>query len=328
MNQILNAQNVCFSYYKKPLCLKDVNLTLNENEKAILFASEESGKTTFLKVLSSFEDKYFGKILYRGKDLKSLSDKEKSFSLIFAEPIFIKGNIRKNIDFLTDTLGVSKISKEKLQELLELFKIECDEQVNVKRLSILDKRKLALLRSYIKNPDILFVDDIFCDLEKDSAYDLFEIFKVIVNKLTVVFACGSYSYKMLSNEICKTKFDKALYLNAANYYKYDSVKEFLDSKVDFMSLSFREDWQSDLAVVSRTNDGYYLLFDENNRFKLDKKLYDKLDTLKLDIGDDEDVYFVYDEDFDISLIKNDEINKFLQNGKFSVFAQLDGSRIL
>ena len=85
MEQFFEAKNVCFSYYRKPLCLKDVHLSIKKNEKVILLAPEEMGKTTFLKVLSSFEDKYFGKILYNGKDLKTLGDEEKNFSLIFVK---------------------------------------------------------------------------------------------------------------------------------------------------------------------------------------------------------------------------------------------------
>ena len=328
MKQILNAQNVCFSYYKKPLCLKDVNLSLNEKEKVVLFAPEEMGKTTFLKVMASFEDKYFGKILYRGKDLKSLSDKEKNFSLIFAEPVFLKGTIRKNIDFLTDTLSIEKIDTLKIAELLKSFKIEADEQTKLKKLSQIDKVKLSLLRSYIKQPDILFVDDIFEQFEKEQAVSLFNTLKTSFKDTTLIFACGEHTSKMLKKEIAEFKFDKALYLNVANYYEFKSVEQFLDSKTDFISLAFKEDWQSDLAVITKSGSDYYLSFENNNRFKLDKIFNGKLDELKLESDDTEDIYFVSPIDFDILSLKNDEINKSLQNGKFSIFMALDGSRVL
>ena len=52
------------------------------------------------------------------------------------------------------------------------------------------------------------------------------------------------------------------------------------------------------------------------------------DALKLDTKDTEDVYFVTPIDFELSKLENDELNKGLKSGKFSVFAALDGSRVL
>ncbi len=328
MKQILSVQNVCFSYYKKPLCLKDVSFSLNEKEKVILFAPEEMGKTTFLKVVSSFEDKYFGKVLYDGKDLKSLSDKEKNFSLIFAEPIFIKGTIRKNIDFLTNTIGKETIEKTELENILKLFDINETEETKIKKLSAINKLKLSLLRSYIKKPKVLFIDDIFKPFEKDEVVLLFHILKILMKDTTTIFACSEQSFKMLYEEITGAEFTSALYLNAANFYKFETIEKFLSSNTDFMSLAFKNDWQSELAIISRENDGYFLSFEDNNLYKIDKAFYAKLESLKLDISDTEEVYFVSALNYEISKLENDELNKGLQSGKFSIFATLDGTRVL
>lgn len=328
MKQFFDAKNICFSYYRKPLCLKDVHLLLNEKEKVILLAPEEMGKTTFLKVLSSFEDKYFGKIMYKGKDLKTLGDEEKNFSLIFAEPVFIRGSIRKNIDYLSDTLKREKLSVDELQLLLKEFEINKDENVKIKKLSLLEKRKLMLLRAYIKKPDIMFVDDIFDGLEPEKMLKLLKVFNYATENVATIFASGSETFKVIGEKITKINFSKVFYLNNANYYEFKGIDEFLKSKVDFMSLSFREDWQSKLAFLTRECDGYYFSIEELVFYKLDKKFHDKLDALKLDIGDKEDVYFVTNIDFDVLNLENDELNKNLQSGKFSIFAQIDGCRIL
>ena len=325
---MLEAHNICFSYYKKPLCLKDVCLTLNNKEKIILFAPEEMGKTTFLKVLSSFEDKYFGKILYKGKDLKSLSDEEKNFSLIFAEPIFIKGTIRKNIDYLTNVLGVQSLTEEKLSEMLNLFEIEKKETDKIKILSILEKRKLMLLRAYIKNPDIIFVDDIFYDLESKDALSLLKILNIASERSSLIFTCGVYSFKLLKAELSSFGCNQTLYLNFANLYKFENIDKFLNSKVDFMSLSFSDDWQSDICIITKSTDGYYISVSDDNYLKIDKIFEEKLNALKLEIGDTEEVYFVSPTGFDVKNLKNNELNKGLKSLIFSIFATLDGSRVI
>ena len=104
-------KNLCFSYYKNPLCLKDINLSLNKGQKVFCVASKDMGKTTFLKVLSSFELSYFGQILLEGKNLKSLLDNEKKFSLLFSQPVvFNKKTIKENLDYFCEVEGLEKYS--------------------------------------------------------------------------------------------------------------------------------------------------------------------------------------------------------------------------
>ena len=84
------TKNLCFSYYKSPLYLKDVNFSIAKNSKTMVLASKDSGKTTFLKVLSGFEDSRFGNIYLNGKELKEVSDKNKNFSLVLADLILFE----------------------------------------------------------------------------------------------------------------------------------------------------------------------------------------------------------------------------------------------
>ena len=112
------------------------------------------------------------------------------------------------------------MSEKELSENLRLFEIEKAESEKIKKLTLLEKRKLMLLRSYIKKPDIMFVDDIFCNLEKEESLKLLKILKIASEKTALVFACGSYSYKLLKEDINNLGFDQTLYLNFANIYKY------------------------------------------------------------------------------------------------------------
>ena len=69
MGKIFDIRNLCFAYYRNPLCLNDVSFVVEKNEKVIILGAKEMGKTTFLKALSSFDDTYLGQIFYNGKDL-------------------------------------------------------------------------------------------------------------------------------------------------------------------------------------------------------------------------------------------------------------------
>ena len=95
-----------------------------------------------------------------------------------------------------------------------------------------------------------------------------------------------------------------------------------------MSLSFKKGWQSDIGVIVKNFNEYYFAFEEPNFYKLDKKFYSKLDALKLDEGDTDNVYFVSNIDFDISKLENSELNQKLENAEFMIFSELDGTRVI
>ena len=57
---VLEVKNLCYAYIKKPLCLKDVSFSLEKKQRALVLALDDMGKTTLLKTVSGFDDKYFG----------------------------------------------------------------------------------------------------------------------------------------------------------------------------------------------------------------------------------------------------------------------------
>ena len=160
MKDFLKTENLCFGYLKQPLCLKDVNFSMAQNDRVLVLGLNDKGKTSLLKTLSGFDMHFFGKVFIEGKEIRSVSDEERNVSLIFDEPVLINSSIEKNIDFLFETLKREIPEKQEKQELLKRFNLNFDLKHKVKKLTTFEKFKLCFLRSFVKDSKILFVDDI------------------------------------------------------------------------------------------------------------------------------------------------------------------------
>ena len=80
----LKANNISFSYNKKKPILKDVSLSLNNNQIIGLMGDSGSGKSTLCKILSGYITHYSGEVTLDGKKIP-----DKGFypvQLIFQHP--------------------------------------------------------------------------------------------------------------------------------------------------------------------------------------------------------------------------------------------------
>ena len=131
-----------------------------KNDKILILGLDDKGKTTLIKTLSGFDDKYFGDILLGGTEIRKFSDQEKNFSLIFDYPVLLNASIDDNLNYLYGILNKSVPDNQVKKELLKKVKMEHDLKCKVKKLTLFEKFKLCFLRVLIKKPRIVFIDDV------------------------------------------------------------------------------------------------------------------------------------------------------------------------
>ena len=164
MEKFFNVENLCFAYLKKPLCLKDFSFFADKNENILILGLDDRGKTTLLKTLSGFEDKFFGKVLLDGREIRTIADTEKNVSLILDYPVLLPGSIDKNLDYLYSAIQRDVPTNDEKLGLLKKFNLNYDLKTNVKKITNFERFKLCFLRSYVKGPRVIFVDDILIDV--------------------------------------------------------------------------------------------------------------------------------------------------------------------
>ncbi len=325
------TKNLCFSYYRAPLCLKDVNFSVAPNSKTLILASKDSGKSTILKVLSGFEDSRFGNIYLNGKELKQISDKEKNFSLVLAEPIlFEKKSVKQNLEYQIEVSGLENFDDEKLTKILKESNLNIDLKTKVKKLSLCEKRKLQIARGLLKTPQIMFIDDLFEGLENEEIHGMLQVYQKILKKkdLTIIFAIGDEAYKNIKGEISQNAFNKIIYLNLAETTEFKSLEEFEESYKSLDMLNFINTENVYFKQIEKEDKVYSLLNGEAIQFKFDSFFNKALDELKLEFAEVEDCVIVLKTDDNLDKLTEAEFNDLLKSNKCIIFSKLTEKRVI
>ena len=86
--ELLNVENLCFSYHSGRPVLKNISTSIRKGEMVSIVGTNGAGKSTFSKVLCGFETAQSGALSLEGRDLTALSIKERAdlFGYVMQNP--------------------------------------------------------------------------------------------------------------------------------------------------------------------------------------------------------------------------------------------------
>lgn len=172
----------------KVVALHETNFQLNAGEFVAIVGPSGSGKTTFLTTLGQLQEASSGKILVKGKETGSLTEKEKT-DLRFREFGFILQasnlipflTVKEQLD-LIDRLDKRKNSKSDRKELFNLLDLEKVQNHYPKALSGGERQRAAIARALYNNPSIVLADEPTASLDTERAYQVTEMLAAIAHK--------------------------------------------------------------------------------------------------------------------------------------------------
>lgn len=153
---IIELINISKSYGKKEI-LQNLNLTIYENDRIAYLGGNGSGKSTTSEIIARVKKPTIGKIIY---------DPNLIIGIQFQESIYPHGITPKIlINFYLDSYGQNKIKKEKIEDLLRVFRLKDLYNKNVSSLSGGQKQRLNILLALIHNPNFLILDELSTGLD-------------------------------------------------------------------------------------------------------------------------------------------------------------------
>ncbi|MBU0454111.1 ABC transporter ATP-binding protein [Streptococcus oralis] len=172
----------------KVVALHETNFQLNAGEFVAIVGPSGSGKTTFLTTLGQLQEASSGKILVKGKETGSLTEKEKT-DLRFREFGFILQasnlipflTVKEQLD-LIDRLDKGKNSKSDRKELFDLLDLEKVQYQYPKALSGGERQRAAIARALYNNPSIVLADEPTASLDTERAYQVTEMLAAIAHE--------------------------------------------------------------------------------------------------------------------------------------------------
>lgn len=180
---------------KKFLILKGINLKVKENEIVVISGKSGEGKTVLLWLLSAIDKPSEGEILIDGINPEKLDSN--STSNLFREKIAIIFQDYNLIPTLTvfenveSALIHSRLNKnerkQKIVKMLEDIGLKDKMDYLPLELSIGQRQRVAIARSLVNNPRIIFADEPTGGLDNESAKSIIKLLcKLVHNKSSLI----------------------------------------------------------------------------------------------------------------------------------------------
>ncbi len=192
---MLNVKNLSLKYSKEFSALNNVSFEVEDGESVALVGADESGKTSFLRLLAKVEEPTSGAIYINDRNLKKINYRtDLSAGYVPATPVFLENKtVYENFKYILQERKIPTVEMETMinQKVID-FNLEKIKDEKVCNLSVEEKYILSFIRLSFRELDLLLVDNIFehlSDFYIDMIVDLVKSLKT--KKTTVIVATTS-----------------------------------------------------------------------------------------------------------------------------------------
>ncbi|EGQ3617486.1 ABC transporter ATP-binding protein [Staphylococcus pseudintermedius] len=193
----LKFDHVYFGYDDTPV-LKDVSFNVLRGEVTAFVGPSGSGKSTLFSLIERMYEIDQGGIYYDGTsiDALSLTDWRRKIGYVMQSNAMMNGTIRDNILYGVDR----EVPEEELihyaklancHEFIMEFEQGYDTIVGERGLKLSggQRQRIDVARSFVKNPDILLLDEATANLDSESERKIQEALDILMeNRTTIVIA--------------------------------------------------------------------------------------------------------------------------------------------
>jgi ATP-binding cassette subfamily B protein len=196
------------------LVLNDLNLVLRPRERVALIGENGEGKTTLVKLLTRLYDPGEGQVLLDGVDLREydLEDLYREIGVIFQDFMRYEMTARENIAVgkieEVDNLPLLKAAADKSMADAVIRRLPGDYNQQLGRrfengvdLSGGEWQKLALARAYLREAQLLILDEPTAALDARSEFEVFQRFAELTAGKSALFISHRFSTVRMADRI-------------------------------------------------------------------------------------------------------------------------------
>ena len=197
INGKIKYENVNFSYNQEEKIIEDLNVEINPGSKNAIVGATGSGKSTIIKLLNRFYELDSGSIYIDNINIKdySISSLRRNIAFVSQDVHLFSDTILNNITLQNNNISFLRVKDAAKDIEIDDFisSLPNGYNYNVKErgvgLSTGQRQLISFLRAYIKNPQILVLDEATSSIDTDSELLIQKaIEKITENRTSIIIA--------------------------------------------------------------------------------------------------------------------------------------------
>ncbi len=197
INGKIKYENVNFSYNQGEKIIEDLNVEINPGSKNAIVGATGSGKSTIIKLLNRFYELDSGSIYIDNINIKdySISSLRRNIAFVSQDVHLFSDTILNNITLQNNNISFLRVKDAAKDIEIDDFisSLPNGYNYNVKErgvgLSTGQRQLISFLRAYIKNPQILVLDEATSSIDTDSELLIQKaIEKITENRTSIIIA--------------------------------------------------------------------------------------------------------------------------------------------
>lgn len=186
-NIVLSGKNI-IKVYGETAVLNSLDITVYEGDFTVIMGSSGSGKSTLLYMLSGMDRVTGGKVVYDGRNLSDLPEKEltvlrgNAFGFVFQKTYLVSSlTLYENILMagLVNTSMTETQAREQAEKLLRQMKLTHVKNHLPSQVSGGEAQRAAVARAVIGSPGLLFADEPTGALNRANTKEVLNLFTAL-----------------------------------------------------------------------------------------------------------------------------------------------------
>ncbi len=184
------AKNVT-KYFGGVQALKNVSFEINKGEIVGFLGQNGAGKTTIMRILTSYLPATSGKVIIAGQEVSknSLAIRKKIGYLPETPPLYSNMTVRDYLKFAAQLKSIpAKQQRGQIDKVIESCSLESVQRKAIAILSRGYKQRVGIAQAIINDPEVLILDEPTIGLDPVQIIQVRNLIKSLEHKRTVILS--------------------------------------------------------------------------------------------------------------------------------------------
>jgi len=163
----LELQDLTKAYSRKIVPVKDLSLSVEDNEFLTLVGPSGCGKSTILRLIAGLEQPSEGRVVIGGQDVSPMPPGDRNIAMVFQSyALYPHMTVQQNIEsgLKLRNLPSGDVQK-RVQEASDVLGLDPLLDRKPSQLSGGQRQRVALARALVRNPDVFLLDEPLSNLD-------------------------------------------------------------------------------------------------------------------------------------------------------------------